>query len=159
MNARPALQRVLLGREVVVAFAIIVVLYLIRFVRFQPFQIPAYLLIVTYDLVEVALPVLTPYYPVVFPLFLYCIAIIGGAVARWFRPDTHEQWAIPRAAGGVSIVIGIISLLFGAYIGGPLVAPADNPTPLAILSTTGVVLLVIGWWLLSRPIERSNVAV
>lgn len=139
------------------AFVIIAVLYLIRFVRFQALQIPAYLLIVTYDIVEAALPVLTPYYPVAFPLFLYLVAIIGGAVARLLRSDAREDGAVPRAAGGVSLVVGSLSLLFGAYVGGPLVAPSDNPTPLAITGATGAILLVVGWWLLRRPIGRSDV--
>lgn len=136
----------------------VAVLYLVRLVRFQPLQIPAYLLIVTYDVVEVALPVLTPYYPVAFPLFLYLVAIVGGGVARWLRSDAREGGAVPRAAGGVSLVVGSLSLLFGAYVGGPLVAPTDNPTPLAITGATGIVLLVVGWWLLGRPSGRSDAA-
>lgn len=157
MNPRPTLRRVFLGREVAAAVAIIAVLYFIRVVRFRPLGIPAYLLIVTYDLVEVALPVLTPYYPVAFPLFLYLIAVIGAAVARSLRSDAHEDGTIPRAAGGVSLVIGSIALLFGAYVGGPLVAPSDNPTPVAITSATGVALLVAGWWLLGEPLRRSDI--
>lgn len=158
MNHQSRLKRTFLGREVAVAFAVIVVLYLVRFIRFQPLQIPAYLLIISYDFVEITLPVLTPYYPIAFPLFLYLLAIIGGAVARQLQSDDRTDGTIPRVAGGVSLVIGVISLLFGAFVGGPLVAPTDNPTPLAITSATGIILLVIGWWLLGRPTRRSDVA-
>lgn len=137
------------------AFTVIAALYLIRFVRFQPLQIPAYLLIVAFDFVEVGLPVLTPYYPIAFPLFLYLLAIIGGALARWLRADAQEDGTVPRSVGGVCLLVGMISLAFGAMVGGPLIAPTDNPTPLAITGATGVVLLVVGGWLLRRPMRRS----
>lgn len=149
-------KRILLGREVAVAFAVIAALYLVRFVRFQPLQIPAYLLIVAYDLVEVAVPALTPYHPIAFPLFLYLLAIVGGALARLLRTDTMANGAVPRSVGGVCLLVGSMSLAFGAMVGGPLIAPTDNPTPLAITGATGVVLLVAGGWLLRRPTSRSS---
>lgn len=146
-------RRILLGREVAIAFAVIAVLYLVRFIRFQPLQIPAYLLIVAYDLVEMALPVLAPYHPVGFPIFLYLLAVIGAGAARRVRAgDDGSAWA--RSIGGVSLVVGTISLAFGAFVGGPLVSPTDNPTPLAITGVTGIVLLLVGWWLLGRPSGR-----
>lgn len=156
MNSRPTVQRVLLGREVAVAFAVIAALYLVRYVRFRPLQIPAYLLIVSYDLVELAIPLLTPYYPVAFPLYLYLLAVTGGALARWFRSDTPEAGTVLRSVGGVCLLVGSISLVFAAVVGGPLIAPTDNPTPLAITGATGVVLLVAGGWLLKRPTSRST---
>lgn len=107
----------------------------------------------TYDIVEVALPVLTPYYPIGFPLFLYAVALVGAAATRWLAPtetdDASLAWV--RGAGGVCVLVGMVSLLFGAMIGGPFVSPTDNPTPLAITSGTGIVLVVGGWWLLGRP--------
>jgi hypothetical protein len=145
------LKRTLLGREVAVAFGVIAALYLVRFVRFQPLQIPAYLLIVAYDFVEVALPVLTPYYPVAFPVFLYLLAVGGGAAARGLRADDETDGTWRLAIGGVCLIVGSISLLFGAFVGGPLIAPTDNPTPLAITGTTGVVLLAVGGGLLRWP--------
>ena len=156
MRSRPKFQRLLLGREVAVSFVVIAALYLIRFGRIQPLQIPAYLLIVSYDIIEVAIPVLTPYHPITFPLFLYLLAIVSGALARWFRADAWKDGFIPRSVGGVCLIVGSISLAFGAYVGGPLIAPADNPTPLAITGATGVVLLMAGGWLLRRPTSRST---
>lgn len=156
--SRVALRRGLLGREVAVAFAIIAALYLVRFVRFQPLQIPAYLLIVAYDVVELALPVLTPYHSVGFPVFLYGLAVVGARAARLVRSDDSEGRTMPLAGGGVCLVVGTISLVFGAFVGGPLVSPTDNPTPLAITGTTGVVLLVVSWLLLGRPMRRVRTA-
>jgi hypothetical protein len=118
-------------------------------------QIPPYLLIVAYDLVEVALPFLAPYYPVAFPLFLYVLAIGGAGITRTLRATDSERSAWLGTLGGVCLVVGIISLGFGAFVGGPIVSPTDNPTPLAITGTTGIACLVMAWWLLGRPIGRS----
>lgn len=151
MDTRQAGRRALVGRHVAAAYAVIVTLYLVRYVRFQPLQIPAYLLIVAYDLVEVALPVITPYYPIGFPLFLYLLAVVAAATTRWARTEGSDaEWR--RSAGGVSLVVAALSFLFAAVVGGPLVSAADNPTPLAITATAGVFLAVAGWWLLrGRP--------
>lgn len=151
------LRRAFLGRDVAIAFGVIAALYLVRVVRFQPLQIPAYLLIVAYDFVEVAMPVLTPYHPLAFPVFLYGLAVVGAGVARRLRSD-EGGWGMLRAVGGVCLVVGTISLLFGAFVAGPLVSATDNPTPLAITGTTGVVLLVAGWLLLGRPMGRGPAA-
>jgi len=148
MVSRRALGRALVGRDVAVAFAVLGAVYLARRVEFQPLQIPAYLLIVTYDLVEVALPFLTPYHPLVFPLFLYLLAVVGAGAARWLGADGEGRSAVTRTAGGVCLVVGTLSLLFGAFVGGPLISPTDNPTPLAVTGVTGVGLLGVGWLLL-----------
>lgn len=154
MVTRQTGRKSLFGRDVAVAYAVIVALYLVRFVRFQPLQIPAYLLIATYDIVEVLLPILTPYYPVGFPLFLYLLALVGTGAARWLRSDGTEPAGI-QMVGGVCLVIGVLSLLFGAFVGGPLVSPTDTPTPLAITSATGIVFLVGAWWLLGKQSART----
>ncbi len=151
------LKRVLLGREVAVVFALLAGLYLVRFIQFRPLQIPAYLLIVIYDLVEAAQPFLTPYHPIAFPLFLYLLALGGGAVARGVGSANGARGTMVHAAASVCLLLGSISLAFGLFVGGPLVAPADNPTPLAITGATGVVLLAVGWWLLGRPTGRLTV--
>jgi hypothetical protein len=156
MVSRLALKRTLLGREVAVAFAVIGALYLVRFVRIQPLQIPAYLLIVAYDFVEVGIPALAPYYPVAFPAFLYLLAVICGGVARWFRSPDSPDGTLRRSTGGVALIVGSISLVFGAFVGGPLIAPTDNPTPLAITGATGIILISASWWLLGRPMPWSN---
>ena len=150
MDAQSTLRRTFLGREVAIGFAVIAALYLVRVISFQPLQIPAYLLIVAYDVVEVAVPFLTPYHPVGFPVFLYLLAVLAAALARGAgTSEDAVHWR--RAAGGVCLLVGSVSVGFGAFVGGPLIAPNDNPTPLAITGATGVVLLGVGWWLLGRP--------
>ena len=155
MVSRQTARTALFGRDVAVAYAVLVALYLVRVVRFQPLQIPAYLLIVAYDTVEVVLPVLTPYYPVGFPLFLYLLAIIGAGTARLWRAGDGDAPVLTEIVGGVCLVIGVLSLLFGAFVRGPLVSPTDNPTPLAITGVTGIVLLVCAWWLLGHRWVQS----
>ncbi|MDZ7745866.1 MAG: hypothetical protein U5K28_04845 [Halobacteriales archaeon] len=108
-------------------------------------------MIVAYDFVEVALPFLTPYYPIAFPLFLYALAIGGAAITRKFRATDSQQSAWLQTLGRVCLIIGILSLGFGAFVGGPLVSPTDNPTPLVITGATGIVFLGMAWWLLGRP--------
>lgn len=157
MVSRRAFGRALVGREVVLAYAAIVALYLARFVGVRPLQIPAYLLIVAYDVLEVALPFLTPYHQVGFPLFLYLLAIVGAGIARRLQSDGGDGPGLTAAVGGVCLVVGLLSLAFGATIGGPLIAPSDNPTPLAITGATGIVFLVGGWWLVSRPAGQWGV--
>ena len=149
--------KALFGRDVAVAYTVVVALYLAKFVRLQPFQIPAYLMIVAYDIVEVMLPILAPYHPVGFPLFLYLLAIIGAGAARWLRSGDEEESAWIRTVGGVCLVVGSLSLLFGVFVGGPLIATTDNPTPLAIAGTTAIVFLVGAWWLLGHRSVRSPV--
>ena len=151
MPSRGTRRNALFGRDVVIAYALIVALYLLKFVPFQPGQIPPYLLIVAYDVVEGVLPVLTPYYPLGFPLFLYVLALGGASITRALRVTDNDRSAWLQTLGGVCLVIGILSLGFGAFVGGPLVSSTDNPTPLAITGVTGVVLLGIAWWLLGRP--------
>lgn len=156
MVDRSTVRRVLLGRAVAVAYALLVGLYLARTIRLQAVQIPAYLLIVAYDLVEVVLPVLTPYHPIGFPVFLYLLAVVGAAVTRRLTTGPPAGTVGLRAAGGVCLVVGLLSLAFAALVGGPLVAPTDNPTPLAITGTTGLLFLTAGWWLLRRRPTRPG---
>ena len=153
MDVRPRARRALLGRSVAIAYGVLVALYLVRHVRLQPIQIPAYLLIVSYDLVELALPAIAPYHPVGFPLYLYLLAVVVAAATRRLHHDGEPDWR--RVAGGVSLAIAALSFGFAALVGGPLVAPADNPTPLAITGATGIVLAALGWWLLGRLEVRA----
>jgi hypothetical protein len=156
MVSRHTLRNALIGRDVAIAYAIVVALYLLKFVPFQPVQIPPYLLIVAYDLVEVAIPFLTPYYPIAFPLFLYVLAVAGAGITRYGRTADSDQSVWLQTLGGVCLLVGIIALGFGAFVGGPLVSPTDNPTPLAITGATGVVFLAGAWWLLARPTVQST---
>lgn len=146
MATRKTVRRVLAGRHVAAAYAVVVALYLVRYVQFQPLQIPAYLLVVAYDFVELALPAVSPYHPVGFPLFLYLLAVVGAAAARRAHDGAASDWT--SAAGGVCLVVATLSLLFAAFVGGPLVSATDNPTPFAVTGATGVAFVLAGWWLL-----------
>lgn len=151
------IRNALIGWDVAVTYAMIVTLYLLKFVPFQPVQIPPYLLIVAYDLVEVVLPFLALYHPIAFPLFLYLLAVSSAGITRRLRTADSEESPWLQTLGGVCLIIALLSLGFGAFIGGPLVSPTDNPTPLAITGSTGVIFLLVAWWLLgSSPIQFAN---
>lgn len=150
MVTRRTFRKALVGPDVAVAFSVVIALYLLKFVTFQPVQIPAYLMIVAYDVVEVVFPVLAPFHPIAFPVFLYVLAVIGAGVTRWLGFGDGEEGAWTRTAGGVCLVVGSLSVLLGAFLGGPLVSPTDNPTPLAVATATAIGFLGGAWWLL-RP--------
>lgn len=155
MVSRHTLRTALLGRDVAVAYGSILALYLLKFVGSQALQVPPYLLIAAYDLVEIALPALTPYHPVGFPLFLYALAVGGAGVTRLVRTSDGDGTTWPETLGGVCVVVAALSLAFGAFVGGPVISPTDNPTPLAVTGATGAVFLVAAWWLLRHPPGRS----
>ncbi|MFB6251946.1 MAG: hypothetical protein ABEI27_09745 [Halobellus sp.] len=150
MVSHQSLRTTLLGRDVAVADAAIAVLYLLKFVGFPPAQVPPYLLIVAYDLVEVAVPLVAPYYPVAVPLFLYLVAVVGAGAAR-LASAKNSSSALSRTLGGVYLLVRVISLAFSAFVGGPIVAAADNPTPLAITGAAGLCFLGTAWQSLGRP--------
>ncbi|UWG46682.1 hypothetical protein HSRCO_0384 [Halanaeroarchaeum sp. HSR-CO] len=150
MGTWPSLRHVLLGRDVAVGFAVVLAFYGLRYVGFPPVQIPAYLIIVAYDVVERLLPFLTPYHPVGFPLFMYLLAVAGASAGRVVRSDEEGGDAVVRAVGRVFFVLAALSLLFGASVGGPVLVPGGRPTPLAVTGATGIALVVAGWWLLAR---------
>lgn len=151
MTDADRLARALLGRDVAVAYGVVVGLYLVRHVRLQPLQIPAYLLIVSYDLVEASAPAIAPYHPVGFPIYLYLLAVVAAGASRSVRPAGPGARSWAGVLGGVCLVVGALALGFAALVGGPLVAAHDNPTPLAITGSTALVLFAAGWWLLDRP--------
>lgn len=154
MVSRQTPRDALIGQDVAIAYAVLVVLYLLKFIPFQPAQIPPYLLIVAYDFVEVAIPILTPYYPIGFPLFLYLLAVCGAGLTRLLDASDGNQPAWLQTLGGICLIIGTLSLAFGAFVGGSVISPTDNPTPLAITGATGIIFLVAAWWLLGQPTAR-----
>lgn len=135
-----SLQRTVAGRDVLVAFATVASLSLLaRAVPLQPLQVPGYLLTVGYDLVETALPVLAPYWPVGYPAYLYVLAVAGAGIARWLRARGSPNAWRPAVAGAFTL-LGVLALALAATVYLPH-AGAD-PTPVAIVAATGVVFLV-----------------
>lgn len=88
-------------------------------------------------------PVPHSIYPVSFPLFLYVLAVSNARITRKLCATDGEQSVWLQTLGGICLIIRLISLGFGAFIGGLLVFRTDNPTPLTITSTTGIILIMI----------------
>lgn len=84
------------------------------------------------------------------------LAISGAGITRKLRSTDSEQSPWLQTLEEVCLIIGVLSLGFGAFVGGSLVSPTDNPTPLAITGATGIIFLVIAWWLLGRPTIQST---
>lgn len=150
MRHREELVRGLLGRDVLIAYVFIGILYLLRNIDFRAFQIPGYLLIVAYDVIEVLVPPLAPFRSIGFPLFMYLLAVIGAGGARLLVASDEDGSNWRRGLGGVSVLFGFISISFGMAVGGPIVVASDNPTPLAITGLTGLAFLLVGLLLLAR---------
>lgn len=73
-------------RDAVVATAVVVGFYaLARSSGFQPFQIPRYLLVVGFDLLEATFGSTGGDYAVLFAAYLFGLGLIGAAVAHTFR--------------------------------------------------------------------------
>ncbi|KAB1191910.1 hypothetical protein GJR96_00035 [Haloferax sp. MBLA0076] len=134
------------ARDAVVATAVLAGLYLLGYgVQFQPLQIPTYLLIVGFDLVEAAFGSAGANYDLLFAAYIVGLGLVGATVAHvlrlWARETDLSQWRL-GAAGAVAIV-GTLSLLFGLRIllvGGQL-------TPVLVTGTAGLILLGVSGWL------------
>lgn len=128
-------------RDAAVATAVLIVLYLLApVVRIQPLQIPAYLLIVGFDMLEGVFGPVYSFFDVVFALYLVYLGVLGAGVAHTFRSLAESRglpaWRIGIA--GALTIVAIIGLLFGAMVyDGSL-----RSEPIQILTGTVLVLLL-----------------
>lgn len=129
-------------RDGVVATALLAALYLLApRVDEQALQIPGYLLIVGFDLLESVFgPVQSAFY-VVFALYIVALGVAGAGLASGFRRiagrTSLPAWRIGIAAA--LTVVAVIALGFGAMV----YSGTMQSEPVQILGTTGVVLLAL----------------
>jgi len=132
-------------RDAVVATAVVVGLYGLAFgVQFQPFQIPGYLLIVGFDMVEGVFGSAGAYYDVLFYGYLIGLGLIGAGVVHMLRARTHKSvpgWRIGVA--GALVVVGVLSLLFALLV----LFGSSRLDPVLITGATGLILLAVAGWL------------
>lgn len=130
------------ARDAVVATFVLVVLYGLLDVPFAPLQIPGYLLVVGFDVLEVTFGSAGPAYPVLFGAYLAGLGIVGAGIAAALRArDGDSAWRL--ATAGAFALVGVLSLLFalGVLVG------TGQWEPVAITGATGLVLLAVAGWL------------
>lgn len=130
-----------LARDVLVAVAVVVGLYaLAEGFQFQPLQIPGYLLIVGFDVIERTFGAAGRYYHVWFALYLAAIGLVGAGVAQVVRRLSSEDlpgWRL--AAASALAVVGVLAVVIGlAILGG-----TRQLAPVLITGGIGAVLLVL----------------
>lgn len=133
-------------RDAVVATVAVVGLYgLAQGVQFPPTQIPGYLLVVGFDLLEMAFGSVGAYYDVLFAAYLLGLGLVGAAVAHvfqgWTRETERPGWRFGVA--GALAVVGALSLLFGLAVS----LGTDQWAPTLITGAAGLVMLALASWL------------
>ena len=140
------IQRVTFARDAVVATAILVGLYLLGYgVQFQPLQIPTYLLIVGFDVLEVVFGSAGGNYDLLFGAYLVGLGVLGAAIAHVLRASSQatdlSQWRV--ATAGALAIVGVISLLFAVNV----LVSTTQTTPVFVTGAAGITLLALAGWL------------
>ncbi|KAB1188911.1 MULTISPECIES: hypothetical protein [Haloferax] len=137
--------RVTFVRDAVVAILVLVGLYALSFgVQFPPVQIPGYLLIVGFDLLEVAFGSAGVNFNLLFAAYIVGLGLVGAAVAHFLRLGGRAtdlpQWRLGVA--GALAIVGTISLLFGLRV----FLVSTERTPVLVTGAAGIVLLALAGW-------------
>lgn len=133
-------------RDTVVATVALAALYaLARGVQFQPVQIPGYLLVVGFDVVEHAIGPVDAAFPALFAVYLVALGLVGATAVHAVRtrvPDVAVPGWRPGLAGALGVV-GVLSLLFAVAI----LLGTSQWEPVAVTGVAGVLLLGVAAWL------------
>ncbi|KTG17181.1 hypothetical protein [Haloferax profundi] len=133
-------------RDAVVATVVLAGLYLLGYgVQFQPLQIPTYLLVVGFDLIELTFGSAGSNYDLLFAAYIVGLGVVGAAVAHglrlWVRESDRSQWRL--GAAGAMAIVGTLSLLFGLRI----LLVSTQWTPVLVTGAAGIVSLALAGWL------------
>ncbi|MDS0299396.1 hypothetical protein NDI76_11650 [Halogeometricum sp. S1BR25-6] len=134
-------------RDVAVCVAVVVALYALMRVPFQPLQIPGYLLVVGFDWLEFALGSTGERYPFWFGAYLLGLGVVGGLVARLFRTLTvrTERSGWRFGAAGACVVVGLGALAFTLFVSvhaGITSVLITGGTALALFAAAGLLLRI-----------------
>jgi glucan phosphoethanolaminetransferase (alkaline phosphatase superfamily) len=141
MNRR---RSVSFARDAVVATVVVVGLYGLAFVEFQPIQVPGYLLIIGFDMFESVFGSAGSNYDVLFYVYLVGLGVLGGALSHVLRTWTDEDvpgWRLGVA--GALVVTGLLALSFALLV----LVGSSQLTPVLITGATGLCSIVIAGWL------------
>lgn len=133
-------------RDAIVSTLVLVGLYgLAQGVQFQPVQIPGYLLIVGFDVLEGLFGSAGSAYPLLFAAYILGLGVSGAAIATVLRTQSRETsrslWRVGMA--GALGVVGTISILYGVVI----LVRTSQLVPVLITGVVGVILLALAGWL------------
>ncbi|WP_312911251.1 hypothetical protein [Natronosalvus caseinilyticus] len=131
-------------RDAVVATAIFGGLYaLAHSTSFQPLQLPGYLLVVGFGVLEeiVAVEFADATSSILFVAYVLVLGLAGAAVASLVRgrarvPDSGFAWVRPGVAGALGVV-GVLSTLLAVSI----LLTTLQREPVVVTGVTGVLLL------------------
>ncbi|WP_227377913.1 hypothetical protein [Haladaptatus halobius] len=133
-------------RDIIVATVVMVCLYgLALNVQFQWLQIPGYLLIVGFDVLEVTFGSAGANYYLLFALYLMGLGILGALLAHRLRERASERalsWWRVGVASALAMV-GVLSLLFALFV---LIGTSQR-TPVLITIATSLILFALAGWL------------
>lgn len=134
------------AKDVVVAILVLAGLYgLAGSVQFQLLQIPGYLLIAGFGMIEYIFGFAGSFYYLLFGVYILGLGMIGAAVSTFLRKQSRMAelpwWRISLA--GALTVVGGISILFGVVF----LVGTSQLSPVITTSTTGFVMLVLAGWL------------
>ena len=142
-------------RDVVVATAVVVGLYGLAFVEFQPVQIPGYFLIVGFDMLEATLGSAGSNYDVLFYAYLIGLGVVGGGLGHFLRAWTDDEvpnWR--RGVAGALIVAGLLAFSFALLVP---VGPSQL-TPVLIASVTGLLSFAVAG-LVTGMLDRNGIGI
>lgn len=129
-------------RDAAVATLVLAVLYGLLRVPFAPLQIPGYLLVVGFDLLEVAFGSAGGAYEVLFAAYLVGLGLVGAGIAGVLRARSDgSPWRF--ATAGAFALVGSFSLLFGLAV----LVGTGQWEPMAITGVAGLVMLALAGWL------------
>lgn len=131
-------------RDTVIGTGVLVGLYgLAAGVPFQPLQIPGYLLIVGFDLLEVVFGSAGNNYDLLFAVYLLGLGLVGAIVAHVLSglAEDTPRWRV-GVAGAVSVV-GALSLLFALSV----LLGTSQITPVLVTAAAGLVMFAVAGWL------------
>lgn len=152
MNRR---RSVSLARDVVVATAVVVGLYGLAFVELQPVQIPGYLLIVGFDILEATFGSAGSNYDVLFYAYLVGLGVLGGALSHSLRTWTDE--GVPgwrRGVAGALVVTGVLAFSFALLV----LSGSSQLLPVLITGATGLISFAMAGWLVRAVGGTETVA-
>ncbi|MFC7204109.1 hypothetical protein ACFQJC_11340 [Haloferax namakaokahaiae] len=132
-------------RDSAAAIAVLVGLYALAFVQFQPVQIPGYLLMVGFGVIDTLAGPITANYDLWFGVYLVALGLGAGAFAGLLRTASRRAdlpaWRV--AVAGAAAVVGVLSLLFALGV----LFTSTQVTPVLITATTAVFFFALAAWL------------